>query len=81
MWLGILPAALHGADGSPDGNAAHMLRAGINPKVVQERLGHHTAAFTLSTYAHTLCGMQQEAAKLVEERLLGPDPAARIDKD
>jgi integrase len=48
-----------------------MLRQGENPKVVQEGLGHSTPAFTLAVYSHVLPGMQNEAARRLEERLLG----------
>ncbi len=43
-------------------HATLLLRWGHNPKVVSERLGHHSVAFTLDTYAHVVPGMQQEAA-------------------
>ena len=39
------------------------LQAGVNPKVVSERLGHSSVAFTLDTYAHVMPGMQPEAAQ------------------
>lgn len=32
-------------------HATLLLRAGVNPKVVSERLGHSSVAFTLDTYA------------------------------
>lgn len=32
-------------------------------KVVSERLGHATLAFTIETYQHVLPGMQADAAK------------------
>ena len=35
----------------------------MNPKIVSERLGHHSVAFTLDTYAHVLPGMQSEAVR------------------
>lgn len=41
--------------------ACLLLEAGVNPRVVSERLGHSTVAFTLDRYAHVLPG-QQEAA-------------------
>jgi hypothetical protein len=31
---------------------AGLLIAGVHPKVSQERLGHHSVAFTLDRYAH-----------------------------
>jgi len=55
-------------------HATQLLRAGVHPKVVQERLGHSTPAFTLAIYSHVLPGMQEEAAKAVTARLLGREP-------
>ncbi len=52
-------------------HATLLLRLGVNPKVVQERLGHSTPAFTLHVYSHVLPGMQEEAARALAERLLG----------
>lgn len=43
-------------------HASHSLMAGINLKVVSERLGHAMASFTLDTYAHVMPGQQAEAA-------------------
>ena len=40
------------------------LAAGVNPKVVSERLGHSSVAFTLDTYAHVIPGMQPDAAEM-----------------
>jgi integrase len=51
-------------------HATQLLRAGVNPKVVQERLGHATPAFTLAVYSHTLPGMQAAAAQTLADRLL-----------
>ena len=36
--------------------------AGVNVKVVSERLGHASVSFTLDTYAHVMPGQQAEAA-------------------
>jgi site-specific recombinase XerD len=33
---------------------AHLLRAGVHPKVVCERLGHSRVGITLDTYSHVL---------------------------
>ena len=43
-------------------HASLLLRAGVPLKVVSERLGHSTPAFTMATYQHVLPGMQAEAA-------------------
>jgi integrase len=61
-------------------HATHLLRAGVHPKVVQERLGHSTPAVTLGIYSHVLRGMQEAAARSVEARLPGsadPDGSRR----
>ena len=39
-----------------------MLRAGVHPKVVSERLGHATVGLTLDTYSHVLPDLQRDAA-------------------
>ena len=39
-------------------HASLMLKAGIHPKVVSERLGHSGVAFTLDTYSHVAPGLQ-----------------------
>ena len=43
-------------------HASHLLMAGINIKVVSERLGHASVSFTLDTYGHVMPGQQAEAA-------------------
>lgn len=50
-------------------SATLMLSKGINPKVVSERLGHTSVAFTMQKYAHVLPHMQQEAADILGELL------------
>lgn len=42
--------------------AVNSLKAGDDIKTVQENLGHATASFTLSTYAHATPGMKRESA-------------------
>ena len=45
--------------------ATLMLLAGVNPKIVSERLGHASVVLTLDTYSHVLPTMQEDAtAKL-----------------
>ena len=50
-------------------HASHLLKEGIHPKVVSERLGHATIAITLDTYSHLLPGLQEEAARRVDAAL------------
>ena len=49
--------------------ATLMLRAGVHPKVVSERLGHASVGITLDTYSHVLPDMQADAAEAVEALL------------
>lgn len=49
--------------------ATLMLQQGINPKIVQERLGHSDISLTLNTYSHVLPPMQEEAAEKMDELL------------
>lgn len=51
--------------------ATLMLRVGVNPKVVSERLGHATVSITLDTYSHVLPDLQREAAAALDEILVG----------
>lgn len=51
--------------------ATAALKAGIPPKVISERLGHATVAFTLQTYTHVIPGMDEAAAGTVADLILG----------
>ena len=46
-----------------------MLLAGIHPKIVSERLGHSSVAFTLDICSHVIGGMQQAAVRRLDEAL------------
>lgn len=50
------------------------LKAGIHPKVMAERLRHHSAAFTQDIYVHALEGLQQEAASRMARLVFGRSP-------
>lgn len=56
-------------------SATLALKAGVHPKVVQERLGHSNIGITLDTYSHVLPNMQREAAEALDA--LVPRPATR----
>jgi len=45
--------------------ATLALRAGVHPKVVQERLGHANISITMDIYSHVLPDLQESAAELV----------------
>jgi integrase len=50
-------------------HASQLLRAGVSPKVISERLGHSKVGFTLDVYSHLLPGMQEEAAQKTDAGL------------
>lgn len=47
--------------------AVNSLKSGDDIKTVQENLGHHTAAFTLDTYAHVTSGMKKSSASRMDQ--------------
>jgi len=61
-------------------HATMMLRAGIHPRVVQERLGHSTIATTLDIYSHTVPGMQKAAAERLDTLLPKLEEIANVGK-
>ena len=48
-------------------HASIMLKQGIHPKIVQERLGHSSIQITLDTYSHVAPGLQETAAKRFDD--------------
>ena len=44
-----------------------MLKQGIHPKVVQERLCHSSITMTLDIYSHVAPGLHEVAAKSFDE--------------
>jgi len=63
---GLKVIRLHDARHS---HASLMLKQGIHPKIVQERLGHASIQMTLDTYSHVAPGLQEAAAKRFDEVL------------
>ena len=45
------------------GNSTALIKAGVNPRVVQQRLGHSDVNITINTYTYVLPEMDK-AAKL-----------------
>ena len=60
----LKPIRLHDARHT---HASLMLKQGIHPKIVQERLGHSSIAITLDTYSHVTPGLQQAAARTFDQ--------------
>jgi hypothetical protein len=66
--------------------ATAALKAGIPAKVISERLGHASVAFTMQVYGHVIPGMDADAAATVADLILAgtqkgpgtvvPDPSA-----
>ena len=52
-------------------HASLALAAGVHPKVVSERLGHADIALTLNTYSHAIPALQESAATVVADLVLG----------
>jgi integrase len=65
-WCRRTFGKLHGLRHS---HASQLLDAGVNIKAVSARLGHASAALTLSTYAHLLPGADQDAAQRIDDLL------------
>jgi integrase len=56
-------------------SASLALQVGVHPKVVSERIGHSTVSLTLDTYSHAIPALQESAAELVAQLVVG-EPAA-----
>lgn len=58
-------------------SATLLLSQGVHPKVVQERLGHSQISITLDTYSHVLPGLQEEAARRLNDVFTAPAAAPK----
>jgi len=54
-------------------HASILLKAGVPVKVVSERLGHSSPAFTITVHQHVLPGMQSDAAAKFSAEVFGDD--------
>jgi len=50
-------------------HASHLLKNGVDAKVISKRLGHARASFTMDVYAHLMPGQDGEAAKRTDAGL------------
>ena len=62
--VGLSTGRLYDLRHSP---ASLLLKQGVHPKIVSERLSHSSVAITLDTYSHVLTGLQKEAARRFDE--------------
>jgi integrase len=65
---GLRKMPLHGLRHT---HATLALQAGVHPKVVSDRLGHYSAAFTLDTYSDSIPALQEGAAAAVAALVRG----------
>ena len=61
-------------------HASLMLKQGVHPKVVQERLGHATISTTLDLYSHVYPGLQQTAAESFDKLINGRRENVPVEK-
>ena len=66
---GLPKMTLHGLRHA---HASILLKEGINPKIVSERLGHSTIATTMDVYSHIMPGLQEAAALALDAGLARP---------
>jgi integrase len=57
--------------------ATMSLRAGVNPKIVSQRLGHATVAFTLDVYTEDVPDLHHDAAEIASDLFLGTEADPR----
>jgi len=75
--IGLRGIRLHDARHT---HASLLLKQGVHPKIVQERLGHSTIQMTLDTYSHVVPGLQEAAAKRFDEFLINEVKKESVEK-
>ena len=55
-----------------------MLKQGVHPKIVQERLEHSSIHITLDTYSHVAPGLQEAAANRFDEVIIKTDHKLKV---
>jgi integrase len=59
-------------------HATLLLRAGVHPKIVSERLGHASVMITMETYSHAIASLQRDAADVMGGMLSGATVPATV---
>jgi integrase len=62
-------------------HASLMLKQGVHPKIVQERLGHASIQLTLDTYRHVAPGLQEAAAAGFDRMVLSKREKETVEND
>jgi integrase len=70
---GLKGIKLHSARHS---HASLLMKQGVHPKIVQERLGHASISTTLDLYSHVVPGLQEAAAMKFDEIIIGSPKSA-----
>jgi integrase len=70
---GLNGIKLHSARHS---HASLLMKQGVHPKIVQERLGHASISTTLDLYSHVVPGLQEAAAMKFDEIIIGSPKSA-----
>ncbi|MFZ7807117.1 tyrosine-type recombinase/integrase [Bacillus thuringiensis] len=52
-------------------HATILLKQGVNPKIISERLGHTDISLTLSIYSHVSSNIQEEGVKNFGKSIIG----------
>lgn len=58
-------------------HASWLLKQGVHPKIVSERLGHSNINITLNTYSHLLPNLQKEVISKLDSPILGTNWAQK----
>lgn len=74
LHAGIKVIRLHDARHT---HASLMLKQGVHPTIVQERLGHASITMTLDIYSHVAPGLQEAAAAGFDTLVLPSQVRAR----
>jgi integrase len=75
---GLPPIRLHDLRHT---HATILLKKGVHPKIVQERLGHSDITVTLNTYSHVIPGLQEAAALAIDSIFTQKEPQKIISGD
>ena len=76
---GIQGISLH--TGTRHSHATIMLKNGVHPKIVQERLGHSSIVMTMDTYSHVIKGMGKAAAAGFDDAVINYKDDKAVEKN